>query len=54
MAIYKGRLKSSNPHQERRALAEHFCCGNILPLIKPEKPNQISILISMLMRHIQR
>ena len=48
--INDGRLKSCKPHQERRALAEHFCYSNAQPLlIKLEKPIQISVLISMQM-----
>lgn len=42
---YEGRSKSSEHHPERRAIAEHFCCGNTLPLlIKLEKVSQISLL----------
>ena len=41
-------LKSSKPHPEGRATAEHFCCTNTQPfLIKLEKLIQISVLISV-------
>lgn len=42
---YEGRSKSSNLRLESRAVAEYFCCGNILSLSnKLEKPIQISVL----------
>ena len=45
--FYESRSKSSKPHSERRAITEHFCCSNTLPLLlKLEKIIQISFLIS--------
>ena len=35
--LYKGRLKSSKPHPERKAKAEHFCCGNTITSDKTRK-----------------
>lgn len=32
LLIYEGS-KSSKPHPERKAIAEHFCCGNTLPFL---------------------
>ena len=53
--IYDIRSKSSKPHSERRVIAEHFCCGNILPLIiKQEKLIHIYVLIQIHMWPIQR
>ena len=44
--MYEGSSKSSQPHPERRAIAENFCCGNILPLlIKLEKLIQIFLVL---------
>ena len=31
--IYKGSSKSSTPHPERRAMAEHLCYGNALSIL---------------------
>ena len=45
-------LKSFKPHQERRAIAEHYCCGNTLALFI--KLIQISILISVQVKSIKR
>ena len=39
VCMYNGHSESSKPHPERRILAEHFNCGNTLPLIKQEKTN---------------
>ena len=47
--------KSYKLHLERGATAEHFCYGNTLPLfLKLEKLIQISVLISVQLRPIQR
>ena len=47
--------KSSNLHQVRKAIAEHFCCDNTQSiLIKLEKLTQISVLISVLVKPSQR
>ena len=55
MHIYKSLLKRSKPHPERRAIAKHFHCSNTLSLlIKLEKLMQISVLISVQLRPIQR
>ena len=35
--VHQGRSKSSKPHPERKVIAEHFACCNILLLIKLEK-----------------
>ena len=54
-AFYEVRSKSSKPHPERNAIAEHFCCGNTLQLfITLEKLIQISVLISVQARLIER
>ena len=45
--------KSSKLHPER-AIMELFYCGNTLPLIKLEKLIQISVLIFVLVRTLQR
>ena len=47
---------SSKPHPKRRAIVEHFYCGNSLPLfIKLEKKiTRISVLISVLVKPKQR
>ena len=52
--IYKKFVKkSSYPHWERRAIAEHSCYGNaLLLLIKLEKLIQISFLTSVQVRLI--
>ena len=53
--VYKGCWKSYKPHPERRGRVEYFCCSNtILLLIKLEKLIQISVLISVQVRPIQR
>ena len=52
---YKGCWKSSMPHPEQRAIAEYFYYGNtLLLLIKLEKLIQISVLISVQVKPIQR
>ena len=52
--IYEGLSKSSLLHPEK-AIAEHFCCGNTLPLLlKLEKLMWISALISVQVRLIQK
>ena len=43
LSICKSRSKRSKPHQERSAVAAHFCCGNAHNYLKLEK-----ILISFL------
>ena len=44
--IYKAGSKSSKPHPERRAIAEHFCCDNVLPLlIKLEKLELVFLVL---------
>ena len=51
----QGLFKSSKPYPEIRVIAEHFCYGNELPLlIKLEKLIQISVLISVQVRPIQK
>ena len=43
--LYEGYSKRSNPHPERKAVAEHFCHGKTLPLlIKLEKLIQIFLV----------
>ena len=54
MGTFEGHSKNFKPHPERRACAEHFCSGNILLLIKLEKLIQISVLISVQLRSIQK
>lgn len=52
---YEGRPKCSKPQPERRTIAEHFVYGNKLPpFIKLEKLIQVSVLISLQVRPIQR
>ena len=41
--MYKGYLKSSKLHSEKRAKAEQFCCGNTLP--HPVKVEQLQIFL---------
>ena len=42
--IFEDCSKSSQPNPERRTIAEHFCCGNTLPLfVKLENLIQISL-----------
>ena len=31
--LFKSRSKRTKLPEERRAIAEHFCCGNILALL---------------------
>ena len=53
--LCEGRSKSSKPHPERKTIAEHFCYGNTLPLLKKKKQEkliQISVLISVQLRLI--
>ena len=44
--IYGGLSKSSRAHTEKRTTAEHFGCGNVLPvLIKVEKSGLASLVV---------
>ena len=49
--IYKYYSESFKPQPERRAIAEHFCCGNTQPFLI--KLIQISVLISVQVGPIQ-
>ena len=52
--MYNSHSKCYTPHPESKAIPEHFSSGNSLPLTKLEKIIQISILISVQVRPIQR